>query len=379
MLKSGLDRMVGEKLFVAEAKARGITVDQLVQTEIKAKVKAPTDEEISQVYEASKEELGEATLEQVKPQIVQYLNQRQEAMATRELVDSLRAKYKPEIKLEAPRIEVAAGDIEGSGPADAPVTIVAFSDYECPYCKRAEVTVAEVLAAYPNKIRYYHRDFPLEFHADARPAAEAARCANAQGKFWPYHKALFASAELSSDRLKAIADETGVDRTAFDECVASKKFSAAIDRDIADGSSAGVNGTPAFFVNGRMLSVKPISRNLLGRIEAINRATARIRGGEVRHRMPVGGSGDEFDRLAANLNSMLDEIERLMGGIRAVTDNIAHDLRSPLTRLKNELEQALATDAPDRRGAIEREVRKPDFAEKAEAAGHLGDDVALDA
>jgi len=254
MLKSGLDRMVGEKLFVAEAKARGITVDQLVQTEIKAKVKAPTDEEISQVYEASKEELGEATLEQVKPQIVQYLNQRQEAMATRELVDSLRAKYKPEIKLEAPRIEVAAGDIEGSGPADAPVTIVAFSDYECPYCKRAEVTVAEVLAAYPNKIRYYHRDFPLEFHADARPAAEAARCANAQGKFWPYHKALFASAELSSDRLKAIADETGVDRTAFDECVASKKFSAAIDRDIADGSSAGVNGTPAFFVNGRMLS-----------------------------------------------------------------------------------------------------------------------------
>ena len=111
-----------------------------------------------------------------------------------------------------------------------------------------------MLAAYPNKIRYYHRDFPLEFHANARPAAEAARCANAQGKFWPYHAALFASADLGTDRLRAIADETGVDRAAFDECLASKKLTAAIDRDIADGASVGVNGTPAFFVNGRMLS-----------------------------------------------------------------------------------------------------------------------------
>ena len=83
-------------------------------------MKAPTDEEITAVYEASKAEIGEATLEQVKPQIVQFLSQRQEAVATRELVDQLRAKYKPEIELEAPRVEVANGDLEGRGPADAP-------------------------------------------------------------------------------------------------------------------------------------------------------------------------------------------------------------------------------------------------------------------
>lgn len=103
-----------------------------------------------------------------------------------------------------------------------------------------------------------------------------------------------------------------------------------------------------------------MSRRLLGRIEAINRATARIRAGEVRHRMPVGSAGDEFDRLAQNLNSMLDEIERLMGGIRAVTDNIAHDLRSPLTRLKNELELALASGEQDRRQAIECAIAEAD-------------------
>jgi signal transduction histidine kinase len=103
-----------------------------------------------------------------------------------------------------------------------------------------------------------------------------------------------------------------------------------------------------------------MSRRLLGRIESINRATARIRAGEVRHRMPVENSGDEFDRLAQNLNSMLDEIERLMGGIRAVTDNIAHDLRSPLTRLKNELELALAGADRDPRTAIERAIAEAD-------------------
>jgi protein-disulfide isomerase len=253
-LKSGLDRMIGEKLFVAEAKARGMTVEALLAAEVKSKVKAPTDEEIASVYEASKAELGDATLEQVKPQIIQFLSQRQEAVATRELVDSLRAKYKPVINLEAPRLDVATGDLEGRGPADAPITIIAFSDYECPYCKRAEETVEQVIAAYPNKIRYYHRDFPLDFHANARPAAEAARCANAQGKFWPYRTALFASQNLAEERLKSIADETGVDRAKFDECLASDQFASAIDKDMSDGAGVGVNGTPAFFVNGRMLS-----------------------------------------------------------------------------------------------------------------------------
>jgi hypothetical protein len=100
----------------------------------------------------------------------------------------------------APKVEVATGDLEPRGPANAPITLIAFSDYECPYCKRAETTVEEVLKAYPDKIRYYHRDFPLDFHANARPAAIAARCANEQGKFWPYRTALFTSAELSADR-----------------------------------------------------------------------------------------------------------------------------------------------------------------------------------
>lgn len=253
-LKNGLDRMVADRILDTEAKARGVTTEALLTSEVKSKITEPTEEEISSVYEASKSELGDATLEQVRPQIIQFLAQRQEAVATRTFVEQLRAKYKPQIFLTAPKVEIATGDLEPRGPANAPITLIAFSDYECPYCKRAETTVEEALKAYPDKIRYYHRDFPLDFHANARPAAMAARCANEQGKFWPYRTALFTSAELSADRLKAIADETGLDRTKFDECVASDRFAAAIDKDMADAATVGVNGTPAFFVNGRMLS-----------------------------------------------------------------------------------------------------------------------------
>lgn len=253
-LKNGLDRMVADRILATEAKARGVTTEELLAAEVKSKITEPTEEEIASVYEASKSELGDATLEQVRPQIMQFLAQRQESVATRDFVEQLRAKYKPQIFLKAPKVEVATGDLEGRGPANAPITLVAFSDYECPYCKRAETTVEEVLKAYPDKIRYYHRDFPLDFHAHARPAAMAARCANEQGKFWPYRTALFTSQDLSEERLKAIADETGLDRAKFDECLASDKFGAAVDKDMADGVTVGVNGTPAFFVNGRMLS-----------------------------------------------------------------------------------------------------------------------------
>lgn len=253
-LKNGLDRMVADRILATEAKARGVTVDALMASEVKSKVAVPTEEEIVSVYEANKSELGDATLDQVRPQIIQFLQQRQEAVATRSFVDQLRAKYKPQIFLTAPKVEVSTGSLEPRGPAGAPITLVAFSDYECPYCKRAETTVEEVLKAYPDKIRFYHRDFPLEFHAHARPAAVAARCANEQGKFWPYRTALYASAELSPERFKEIADQTGLDRTKFDACLDTNKFDAEIAKDMDDGANVGVSGTPAFFVNGRVLS-----------------------------------------------------------------------------------------------------------------------------
>src|SRR5215475_14449731 len=192
-LSEGLEEMISEQLFEKEAKSRNVTVEQLEATEIIAKVPEPTDAEIQKVYDENKSQLGGQTLDQVKPRIVEFLKQQKSGERQQAFVEELKAKYKTTVSLKPPVVEVATAGRPERGPEKAPVTIIAFSDYECPYCKRAEATVAEVVKAYPTQVKVVFRDYPLPFHQHARGAAEAANCANAQGKFWEYHDKLFAS------------------------------------------------------------------------------------------------------------------------------------------------------------------------------------------
>jgi len=254
VLSEGLDELVSEQLVEIEAKAKGVTTEQLIATEITGKVADPTDAEIQKVYDDNKAQLQGQTLEQVKPRIVDYLKQQKVAERQQAYIDELKGKHKTTVALKAPRIEVSTGGRPVRGGEKATVTIVEFSDYECPFCKRAEPTVQQVLKTYGDKVRFVYRHYPLEFHAKARPAAEAAECANAQGKFWEFHDKVFASADLSETKLKAIAGEIGLDQAKFDECLAKKGGKDAVDKDMADASSVGVTGTPAFFINGRMIS-----------------------------------------------------------------------------------------------------------------------------
>jgi protein-disulfide isomerase len=255
VLREGLDEIISEEVIKQEAKARGVTVEVLEEQEVVKKASAPTNDEIKQVYEENKEALNNAPFDTAKPYIVDVLKQQNVAERKNEFVNELRTKYKAQVALRAPVVEVGTGGrpSRGGGP-NAPVTIIEFSDYECPYCKRATPTVEKVLTTYGDKIRFVHRDFPLSFHQHAQPAAEAARCAEAQGKFWEYNQKLFASEDLSTEKLKAMAKEVGLDPKKFDECVDKQQFKDAVARDQADGSAVGVTGTPAFFINGRMLS-----------------------------------------------------------------------------------------------------------------------------
>jgi protein-disulfide isomerase len=253
-LSEGLDEMISEQLFEKEAKSRNVTVEQLEATEITAKVPDPSDAEVQKVYDENKSQLGNQTLDQVKPRIVEFLKQQKGGERQQAYVDELKAKYKTTVSLKPPVVEVSAAGRPARGPDKAPVTIIAFSDYQCPYCKRAHTTVEEVMKTYGDKVKLVYRDYPLPFHENARPAAEAAACANAQGKFWEYHEKLWGASDLSTEKLKAMAGEIGLDQKKFDECLAKQEFKAVIDKDIADGASVGVSGTPAFFINGRMLS-----------------------------------------------------------------------------------------------------------------------------
>jgi protein-disulfide isomerase len=237
-----------------EAKSRNVTTEQLVATEITAKIPDPSDAEIQKVYDSNKAQLQGQTLDQVKPRIVEFLKQQGGAERQEAFIEELKKKYPTTVALKPPVVNVATAGRPEMGAANAPVTIIAFSDYECPYCKRAHTVVDEVMKKYDGKVKLVYRDYPLPFHEHARPAAEAANCANAQGKFWPYHQKLWDASDLSTDKLKAMAGELGLDQQKFDDCLAKSQFKADIDKDIADGSAVGVTGTPAFFINGRMLS-----------------------------------------------------------------------------------------------------------------------------
>jgi protein-disulfide isomerase len=141
------------------------------------------------------------------------------------------------------------------GPATAPVTIVSFADYQCPYCQRAEQTVAELLRRYPNKLRLVHRDFPLDFHPRARMAARASYCAGEQGRFWQYHRALLLEpGDYGDAELRARARALGLQEAPFAACLGSERFDAVIAAGIEDGRRLGVTATPTFFINGRMVS-----------------------------------------------------------------------------------------------------------------------------
>jgi protein-disulfide isomerase len=154
----------------------------------------------------------------------------------------------------APRFDVAVLDRPSLGPADAPVTIVEFTDYLCPFCRRfARETLPAVLDAYGDRVRYVVRNFPVQpVNQMALPAAEAVECAHRQGRFWEYRDALFREAPpLDSERLLAYAGPAGLDSAAFGRCVAERATRALVERDLLDAWNYGVSGTPTFFVNGR--------------------------------------------------------------------------------------------------------------------------------
>jgi protein-disulfide isomerase len=251
-LKEGLDELVAEELFKQEAAARKVSPEQLEAQEITAKAGQPSDAEVQQVYDANKAQLQGQTLEAVKPRIVEFLKDQKAAERREAFIDELKGKYKTVVNLKAPVIDVGTGGRPEKGPKDAPITMVVFSDYECPFCRRAEETVVQVLKTYDGKIRYVFRDYPLPFHAKARPAAVAANCAREQGKYWEFNHKLW-TGDLSNEGLKKIATEVGLDQAKYDACFA-KNDQKSIDQDLADGAAVGVNGTPAFFINGRMLS-----------------------------------------------------------------------------------------------------------------------------
>jgi protein-disulfide isomerase len=250
--RAAIDQIVGNELLDQEAKSRGIDRAGLVEKEVAANVKTPTDADITQWYQANAARVQGAPIDQVRAPIRNLLIQQRMEDAREQYLATLKKKIKVSMALEPVREKVADTGFASQGPANAPIVLIEFSDFQCPFCQRAEPTVEQVLKTYGNQIRFVYRHFPLPNHPNARPAAEAAVCAEQQGKFWQYHKELFAnSSHLSNDDLKSHAARAGLDQSRFADCFDGHKTKERVDADIDEAESAGVSGTPAFFINGR--------------------------------------------------------------------------------------------------------------------------------
>jgi protein-disulfide isomerase len=253
--RNAIDDIAGEKLIDMEAKSRGATTADVIDKEITSKIQAVTEADVVAWYNANPSRVQGAPLEQLKTPIRNLLTQQRSAVAYESFVEQLKLKTPVRIALEPPRQKIDTAGSPAQGPANAPVELVEFSDFQCPFCYRAHPTVKQVLNTYGSKVRFVYRNYPLPNHPNARPAAEAAQCANEQGQFWPYHDRLFADqSKLGDDDLKASAAALGMDAAKFDACFDSHKYKARVDADLKAGNEAGVNGTPAFFINGRLLS-----------------------------------------------------------------------------------------------------------------------------
>jgi protein-disulfide isomerase len=249
-----LNEMIDEHLLHQEAGRLKISMQQLLEREVESHVAVPSPADVDKYYLEIKDRISRP-LEELRPKITDYLTETRRRAAYDAYLSRLRSRERVVVLLAPARVAVSIDEARVRGPAGAPITIVEFSDFECPYCGRVEDTLRRLKSRYPSQIRLAYRDFPMDFHPRAEPAAQASRCALAQGKYWPYHDLLFANQQHLEDAdLSKYAVQLGMDAKQFDDCVAQKTFKAEVQRDLDEGQKLGIAGTPAFYVNGMALN-----------------------------------------------------------------------------------------------------------------------------
>jgi protein-disulfide isomerase len=254
ILETAFDRIVEEKMIRMEADKRGISEEELLDIEVRRKVQEPAAEEIDAVYEANKQRIN-APREEVASQIIDYLKEKQTGGLKEEFLAGLKKNHEIVRSLGPLRFDVDASGRPSIGPSSAPVVLAVFSDFQCTYCKAFSQTLKQVVEKYGDKVRLVYRQYPLtEIHPDAQRAAEASLCAAAQNRFWEMHDSLFENPnELKDEDLKSKAEQIGLDSKAFQSCMASKRFSSQVREDMRAGATAGTEGTPTLFINGRYM------------------------------------------------------------------------------------------------------------------------------
>ena len=247
--RKAIEDVLFAKLLQQEARKQNITVTELRDREIVRKAHDVPEAEIVDLLQRAKGSLPENPKE-ARARVIEILSEHREQGIEVLYRRRLFARYGAEVLLPPPRLAVPISDADPlRGPVNAPVTIVVFSDFQCPGCRQARKMLAEVQGTYGDKVRLVYKQFPLPAHPDAALAAQASLCAADQGKFWQLHDWMFEHQDsLNADALSEAID---VDRETFSKCLSSGTHAADVDRDVKQGKELAVGATPTIFVNGR--------------------------------------------------------------------------------------------------------------------------------
>jgi len=255
ILHAALDSIIEDKLVAAEAARDRVTKEQVIYSEVESNVPTPSPEEVEAFYQANKSQIT-IPHDQAIPRVKQYMMDQARKHYRDAMVNMLKTQFPVKILLDPVRTDIATAGYPSQGPDAAPVTIVEFSDFQCPFCGGLFPTLKTIEKNYPDKVRLVYRQFPLtNIHHFAQKAAEASLCANDQKRFWEFHDSMFGDQmHLTVDDLKKRAVDLKLNTAEFNSCLDSSAKVSAVKKDIEEGTKAGVNSTPSMFINGRFLS-----------------------------------------------------------------------------------------------------------------------------
>jgi protein-disulfide isomerase len=249
--RKALEELIDNRLLADEARRRNISLDQLLDTDVYKGVKDPTEDQLEVYYEGLDTQDSFAS---VRDDVLQHIRDLRRTKARAAFVEQLRKQAKINIMLMPPSAQVDVAKAYTRGDSNAPVVLVEFADYQCPYCQKVNPQIQQLKKEYGDNLTVIFKDFPLPMHHSSEKAAEASRCAGEQGKFWEYHDVLFYSKEIELDALKEHARVLKLDGDRFDTCLDNGAEAAAVKKDLDEAKSLGLTGTPSFFVNGHFFS-----------------------------------------------------------------------------------------------------------------------------
>ena len=250
--RKAVDAFVDEYLLTQAAQKEGLTAAQLLDRHVNRLLPPDPSEEVLRVYYESVD--TDQPFAAVRDKILDYVRQRRIEKAKSAYLHSLREHAQIAVRLSPPRVQLGLKDTPLRGRPDAPVVLVEYADYECPYCQQIQPVLDKLEKEYGGRIAFAYKDMPLPMHQHAQKAAEATRCAAVQGKYWEYHDTLAAKKQFDIASLKQDARSLQLDADRFDKCLDSGEQSGTIAKEVAEANSLGLQGTPSLFINGRFFN-----------------------------------------------------------------------------------------------------------------------------